>query len=46
MTFELLAAIGDGSIIRFLIGLAIGLFIGWNIPQPAFIKKLFNRSDS
>jgi len=45
MNFDvnLLAAIGDGNLIRFVLGIAIGCFIGWFIPAPAFIEKLKNR---
>jgi len=41
----LLAAVGDGNLIRFLIGVVVGALIGWNVPQPAFIRNLFSKKD-
>lgn len=41
----LLGAIGDGNLIRFLLGIVIGAFVGWTVPQPAFVKKILGKSD-
>ena len=34
-------AVGNGNILFLIIGVAVGALIGWGMPQPAFIKRIF-----
>ena len=43
--FLLMGAIGDGNLIRIALGVVVGCIIGWAFPQPAFVKKILNKSD-
>lgn len=36
---DLLAVIGDGSLIKIVIWAAVGFLAGWFVPAPAFLTR-------